>query len=296
MDIRSFLSEIQFDPSVTPDEDPSWPRITIITPSFNQAEFLERTIISIHNQRYPNLEHIIIDGGSTDGSTDIIRRYEKVLKHWQSEPDGGQCDAISSGADMATGDYMTWVNSDDILMPGALLTLASYLKQHPDIDIVYGNQVELNEIDQVTKRLYTIDFDIRDFLFEANIIIHQQSSIWRTELYRSVGGINDCPYAMDYEMFYRMYLHGFKYARLNAYISGFRVYERSLTGSGQVILNRDATIDGAFRDYMGRERGFLDRVLKRPYWKARRFASEPRAFWGALENRLYKLYLAIRKN
>jgi glycosyltransferase involved in cell wall biosynthesis len=119
-EIREFLESPRFDPENLPESDPAWPRISVITPSFNQAEFLERTIRSIYNQGYPNLEHIVIDGGSTDSSVDIIRKYEKRFAYWHSEPDKGQRDAINTGARHATGTNMTWINSDDLLLPGAL--------------------------------------------------------------------------------------------------------------------------------------------------------------------------------
>jgi glycosyltransferase involved in cell wall biosynthesis len=114
--LAEHLAVARFDPSSPPTRDESWPRVTVVTPSFNQADYLERTIISVHNQGYPNLEHIIMDGGSNDGSVDIIRKYEKRLAHWRSEPDKGQSDAINHGASVATGRYMMWINSDDLLM------------------------------------------------------------------------------------------------------------------------------------------------------------------------------------
>ncbi|TNF47756.1 glycosyltransferase, partial [bacterium] len=153
--LKEHLADLRFDPENQSPRDNSWPGISIITPSFNQAPYLERTILSIHNQRYPNLEHIIIDGGSQDGSVDIIKRYEAVLDYWQSAPDKGHCDAINIGASRATGQYMTWVNSDDLLLPGALHRVASVIRESPATDIVYGNQVEIDQDDRVTKRVFT---------------------------------------------------------------------------------------------------------------------------------------------
>ena len=108
------------------------PRISVITPSFNQAEFLERTMRSVLDQGYPNLEYIVIDGGSTDGSSDVIQKYADRLAYWTSEPDRGQVDAINKGLRRATGEWLCWQNSDDIFFPGAFDDLANAAAARPD--------------------------------------------------------------------------------------------------------------------------------------------------------------------
>ncbi len=285
-EIGTHLTGYRYPSAPRPAVDSSWPRITIVTPSLNQASFLERTIISIHNQDYPNLEHIVIDGGSDDGSVDIIRQYEGVLSYWHSEPDRGQWDAINKGAAKATGSYMTWINSDDILLPGALKAVGSFLRENPDTDLVYGNMVEIDSDDSVTKRIYTVDFDIRDFLFEINIIFNQPSTFWSTELFTHIGGVKEIPYTMDFDLFYRMYTAGAKYHRLERFLSGFRIHPASFTGSGQVRRHRGAAVDDIFKEHFGRERGFLDKTVMKAYYRARRFVIEPRAFFAAIEHRV----------
>jgi glycosyltransferase involved in cell wall biosynthesis len=123
----------------------SWPKISIVTPSYNQADFLEETIRSVLSQRIPNLEYIIIDGGSTDGSIDIIRHYEKHLAYWVSEPDRGQCHAINKGLERATGDIVAWLNSDDTYLPGAIEKAAGALTLQPAVGFVYGSAVFVDE-------------------------------------------------------------------------------------------------------------------------------------------------------
>ena len=294
-EIQAFLGSPRFSTGSPPPSDTTWPRISVITPSFNQAKFLERTIISIHNQEYPNLEHIIIDGGSTDGSVDIIKRYGGVITYWHSRPDHGQCDAINTGAGLATGDFMTWINSDDLMYPGALLKVGSVIREEPGLDMVYGNQVEIDSNDVVTKRVFTVDFDIHDFLYEINIIIKQQSAFWRKDLFETVGGLNDCPYAMDYDLFYRMFKNGMRYRRIDDFLSAFRVYPESLTGSGEVGRSRGGTVDAIFAEYLGRERNLLDRTVMKAWHKVRRFGKDPRALAAALEHRFGRLSSRLQR-
>ena len=110
-----------------------WPKISIITPSYNQGIFIEETILSVLDQNYPNLEYIIMDGGSTDNTVDIIKKYEDRITYWISEKDNGQSDAINKGFHKSTGDILHWLNSDDVLVPRALNMLVEYLSNNPDI-------------------------------------------------------------------------------------------------------------------------------------------------------------------
>src|SRR5437870_10778600 len=109
------------------------PLISVVTPSFNQAPFLEHTLYSVASQDYARTEHIVIDGGSTDGSVEIIQRHARQLRHWVSEPDRGQSHAINKGLAMASGDVLAWLNSDDTYLPGALKEVGGVFAQHPDV-------------------------------------------------------------------------------------------------------------------------------------------------------------------
>lgn len=125
-----------------------WPRVSIVTPSYNHARFLEETIRSVLLQGYPNLEYLVIDGGSTDGTIDVIRKYEKWITYWVSEPDNGQSDAINKGWWLASGQILAWINSDDMYSPGAIMAAVEALSQHPEAGMVYG---DIQYIDKMSK-------------------------------------------------------------------------------------------------------------------------------------------------
>ncbi len=152
-EIKEFVSKPLFDEKVILNKDPSWPKISIVTPSYNQAEFLERTILSVLNQNYPNLEYIIIDGGSTDGSVEIIKKYEKYLSYWVSEKDRGQAHALNKGFEKATGDLVGWQNSDDIYLPGAFRKVAEVYRNNPNYDVYFGNIYFIAEEDNIIRDL-----------------------------------------------------------------------------------------------------------------------------------------------
>jgi glycosyltransferase involved in cell wall biosynthesis len=128
------------------------PKISIVTPSFNQGTFLEKTIQSVLSQDYSNLEYIIIDGGSTDNSVEIIKKYAERLSYWVSKPDAGQSDAINKGFRKASGDICAWINSDDVYYPGVLTMIAASFEEHPSVDLLYGYHNDVNEKDEVIRK------------------------------------------------------------------------------------------------------------------------------------------------
>ena len=159
-EIKEFVSKPIFNEKDTLKKDPHWPRISIVTPSYNQAEFLEKTILSILNQNYPNLEYIIIDGVSTDGSVEIIKKYERYLAYWISERDNGQADAINKGFKIATGDFIAWQNSDDVYLPGSFFKVIEKFEKYPNPDIVFGNVYLINESDEILKDMRFVRFNL----------------------------------------------------------------------------------------------------------------------------------------
>jgi glycosyltransferase involved in cell wall biosynthesis len=181
----------------------SLPRVTIVTPSFNQARFLERTIRSVLEQDYPELEYLVMDGGSTDGSVEIIRRYAERLTYWTSGPDGGQAAAINAGWRMAHGEVVAWLNSDDFYLPGALLAIGRAFRDHPDALMVYGLT---QRVDAEGLPLGTIGSAFRHrTLMYSHQLIPQPSSFFRRSAIDAVGLLDESlHYSMDLDLLLRL--------------------------------------------------------------------------------------------
>jgi glycosyltransferase involved in cell wall biosynthesis len=183
-------------------------KFSIITPSFNQARFLERTITSVLEQPYPKFEYIIIDGGSNDSSREIIQKYQKKLAYWISEPDKGQTDAINKGFARATGDIFAWLNSDDTYMRGFLPQVASFFEKHPDAVAVYSNANFIDENDRIIGRFPAAQTDYKK-LKQGYVHIPQQACFFRADLWRKVGPLDpNIFFAMDYDLWVRLSREG----------------------------------------------------------------------------------------
>lgn len=166
------------------------PKVTIVTPSFNQGQYLEETIKSVLSQGYSNLEYIIIDGGSTDNSVEIIRKYEPWLAFWVSEPDDGQADAINKGFSRSTGEYLGWINSDDILYPNAINRVMDAFSVYSNIDLVYGDIVQGQMVDQGAKPLLGQQLEFMEMLRTLQVPIPQQGSLWKRAVIDRCGSLD----------------------------------------------------------------------------------------------------------
>lgn len=210
----------------------SCPRVTIVTPSFNQARFLEQTILSVIGQDYPNIEYIIIDGGSTDGSVDIILRHADSLAYWESKPDKGQTHAINKGWRRATGEYLWWLNSDDALPENAIRTAVDFLMSHPEVDLVYGDQYLIDEEGKMLRRHNYRDFDFNAFILYWHDI-SQAGALARRRVLDRIGFLDEGKhFLMDRDYWLRLALAGGKIAHLAEPMAYFRVYPMSKTQTG----------------------------------------------------------------
>jgi GT2 family glycosyltransferase len=178
------------------------PRVSIVTPSFNQAGFLEDTIRSVLRQDYPNLEYIIMDGGSSDGSVDIIRRHGDLITCWISEPDQGQADAVNKGWQKSTGEILAFLNSDDLYLPGAVSSAVEYMRQHPGIEIVHGNALYVTEDGTVFGVNIPPPFSVRRML--ESCFVTQPTVFLRRSVFDRLGGLDETlTHSLDYEYWLR---------------------------------------------------------------------------------------------
>jgi glycosyltransferase involved in cell wall biosynthesis len=182
----------------------STPLVSIVTPSFNQARFLESTIQSVLTQDYPRIEYIVVDGGSTDGSADILRRHASRLAWWVSEPDAGQTDAINKGLAHARGDILAWLNSDDTYVHDAVASAVRAFEEDPACGLVYGGANYINEDGRIIGRFPAAQTDYRR-LRRGYVHIPQQAAFFRADLWRARGPLDPSFYfAMDYDLWLRI--------------------------------------------------------------------------------------------
>ena len=212
---------------VTPPEPP--PTISVVTPSYQQGRFLDRTLYSVVSQKYPALEYVVQDGASTDGTLGVLGRFGPLLTSWSSEPDSGQAEAINRAFAQTSGELMAWLNSDDLLLPGALAYVGRYFAEHPDVDVVYGNRVMIDHTDgQVGAWVLPAHSDMALTLADY---VPQETLFWRRRIWDETGGFVDPSfgYALDWELLLRFREAGAKMVRLPRFLGAFRIHAAQKT-------------------------------------------------------------------
>ena len=223
----------------------SYPKISIVTPSYNQGSYLEKTILSVLDQEYPNIEYIVIDGGSTDNSLDIIKKYEKDLKYWVSEQDRGQSNAINKGFSHATGDLLTWLSSDDYYMPGALWAFATMAMANPEASAFVGAGRIIDETGNIIyykepPQHITIETLYRwlnggDFM--------QPSSIFRRTAWERVGPLDENVHiALDVDLWLRMAKAGCRFVSSDSLLSTALSHKNAKTTAFRCLAIIDCAI------------------------------------------------------
>jgi Glycosyl transferase family 2 len=212
----------------SPQSQFSLPKISIITPSYNQGHFIEETIRSVVSQGYPNLEYIIIDGDSTDDTVEVIRRYESQITYWVSEPDRGQTHAINKGLAIATGDILAYLNSDDYYLPGTLQKIADYFQKHPQISLCHGHcryvDEQGNKIGEQIADISKFDeiIDLWGVWWRKRQFV-QPEVFWSRRITEQIGRFNESLYyVMDYEYWCRILRAGGQVGKVEAETTCFR--------------------------------------------------------------------------
>ncbi len=218
------------------------PRISIVTPSYQQGRYLERTIRSVLSQHYPRLEYVVQDGGSSDETVSVLERFDGRLSAWASEPDGGQGDAINRGFRRTSGEIMAYLNSDDLLLPGSLAYVARYFAAHPDVDAVYGHRVLIDEHDREIGRWVLPPHD--DEVLPVIDFIPQETLFWRRSLWERAGAQIDTSlsFAIDWDLLLRFQEAGARIVRLPRYLGAFRVHAEQKTAREQELCRSESEL------------------------------------------------------
>ena len=266
----------------------SLPKISIVTPSLNQAQFLEATIQSIVSQNYSNLEYIIIDGGSSDGSVEIIKKYEKYLHYWCSEPDSGHSDALNKGFSKSTGEIMAWLNSDDMYCPWALRTVADIFSTLPQMQwlttltpCIWDYQGFCQKIEHLTGFSKEAFLEGRCLAWVPESIgwIQQESTFWRRSLWEKAGGCVSTEFTLagDFELWSRFYEHTDLYGVLSP-LGGFRYQHTQKTFHQKQYITEAQQIVKAARTHVSWSPNLKKRTIL--FFKLHKIPKLRNYFWS----------------
>ncbi|MCX7101583.1 MAG: glycosyltransferase family 2 protein [Methylobacter sp.] len=266
-------------------------KISIVTISFNQVEFIERTITSVLSQKKDvDLEYIVLDAGSTDGSRELINKYKDKIDKIIFEPDEGPSDGLNKGFSFANGEILGFLNSDDILYPGALKTVVNYLNLHPEIDAVSGHAYIIDTNDLILRKNYSEPMSLKKYAYGA-CTINQPSTFFRKNLYDKTKGFNkENRSNWDGELFVDMALVGAKFCTINSFLSGYRLHSVSITATSKLDNAMHKYNKRIFKVIVGRDWNKNDDYLNKIY-RILRFIKNPMALYERIfKGKIYGRY------
>ncbi len=260
-------------------------KVSIVTISFNQAEFLERTILSVLEQDYGDIEYIVVDPGSTDGSREIIERYRSRISKIILRPDCGAADGLNHGFAEATGDVFGFVNSDDLLLPGALRKVAEFWKDHTHCDLFMGDGFIVNRQGRPVRHVRAAGFSVARYLYGGTTWL-QQATFFRRSTFEATGGFNPGNRSCwDGELFVNMVAKGSSVGYIHSDLGVFRIHAASITGSNNNTHIYAADSARIFHQLRGRDFDKRDELLGLAY-RAGRFLRDPGALWNSIRYRI----------
>jgi len=246
--------------------DLRWPRISIVTPSFNQGRYLEETIRSVLLQGYPNLEYIVIDGASTDGSMKILQKYAPHLAYWSSEPDDGCAQALNKGLGRASGAIFGFINSDDVYEPGVLFDVARYFLDRPHVDVLSGHGNFIDGDGRQMRMIRSDEWSLRRFAYGASVLVQQATFVRRAVAHREAIVFNETnKTCWDAEFWADLALAGARFERAEATWARFRLHGGSITGSGRLAQQYRIDRQRLFTKIVGRPRHRGDKIQEMRY-------------------------------
>ena len=229
-------------------------RFAIVTPTLNQARFIKATIDSVLQQNYPNLAYFVQDGGSVDGTANILQTFDNRLQ-WRSEPDSGQGDAINRGFERIDGDIMGYLNSDDVLLPGTLAYVARYFLENPEVDVVYGHRIYIDSYGFEVGRCVLPPHDAEALKWAD--YVPQETLFWRRRVWETVGPIDKSfEFALDWEFLLRSQKAGFRFARLPRFLACFRVHDEQKSSSLMQVGEKE--MNQLRAEYLGEAPGVFE--------------------------------------
>ena len=226
------------------------PLISIITATFNRADFLEKNILSIKNQDYKNIEHIVVDGGSTDNTIEILNKYRDIYNlRWVSEKDKGCTNAINKGFKMATGDVICWLDSDDYYLPGTLSKIVKIFQEKPDIDVVFGDILIGDSSGKIVNYVRHTKFDPEILIYEKRQDISPQAAFWKKAVQAKIDSMNErYTRCADYDFFIRMGMSGAKFYHLRDFLGVYRWHPGQFTKEKEICKQERETISRNYID------------------------------------------------